>query len=102
MRSMRMTKSISCFVSYLEVVVVFSLRHREGATSATSAASPKIHSRHILLDRKSKRRHLPEKIFKNHVKIVLSSLKSIIINPPELFFYQSTYNRNLNRISRQT
>ena len=100
MRSMRMNKSISGFVSYLEVV--FSLRHREGATSGTSAASPKIHSRHTLLDRKSKRGHLPEKIFKNHVKIVLSSLKSIIINPPELFFYQSTYNRNLNRISRQT
>ncbi len=37
---------------------------REGATSATSTASPKVYSRHTLLDRKSKRGHLPEKIFK--------------------------------------
>jgi hypothetical protein len=44
--------------------------NREGATSATSAASPKVHSRHTLLDRKSKRGHLPEKIYKNHVTIV--------------------------------
>jgi hypothetical protein len=37
-------------------------KNREGATSATSAASPKVYSRHTLLDRKSKRGHLPEKI----------------------------------------
>ncbi len=87
-------------MSYLEVA--FSLRHREGATSATSAASPKIHSCHTLLNRQSKKGHLPEKILKNHVTIVLSSLKSMNINIPKLFFYQSTYNPNLNRISRQT
>ena len=38
--------------------------NREGATSATSAASPICHSRHTLLDRQSKRGHLPEKILK--------------------------------------
>ncbi len=40
-------------------------KNREGATSATSAASPTVHSRHVFRKENQNRGHLPEKYKKS-------------------------------------